>query len=292
MERIKIEPAERIHSYRLSSLVPKLKPEQFGTHEVSYKAIKTVLRVLADHYPNVWPSVKTIAEKSGYGETQTKKALRALEGDGYIRDISGKKGGIHNSVQYVLDVQKIVNPTGCAEFGSDKPDTLEGKTRHSEQGNPTVSENEPDGMCRGTENTTEKDNREYEERIAARSPEPSRQSKVEFVIAELLQVAAAPPFISRWQKEQLAKMLNSSNWTKPELRYVVRDYVGGLNDFQCRRAAETLVSCLPVLMASYRERIQKETAMKEQIALQTERSRKEALAEIERIEEPEIEEHL
>lgn len=43
------------------------------------KAKKAVLRVLCDHYPNVWPSVPTIGELSNYGDRQVRRVLRELE---------------------------------------------------------------------------------------------------------------------------------------------------------------------------------------------------------------------
>ena len=112
MQRKKFERAEGMHGYKLSKLVTKLEESAFRSFPckhggVSYMAKKAVLRALADHYPNIWPSVGTIAQKAGLHERQTQKALVDLEKDGYIRAVSSKKGGSASSVQYELNVNQI-----------------------------------------------------------------------------------------------------------------------------------------------------------------------------------------
>jgi hypothetical protein len=101
-----------MHSFALSKLVTDLPTTAFrlAPHHnggVSYKTKKTVLRVLADHYPNIWPSVKLIANLGSLSIRQTQKAIRDLERDGYIRAITSKAGGDNSSVQYEINVNQI-----------------------------------------------------------------------------------------------------------------------------------------------------------------------------------------
>jgi hypothetical protein len=270
MERINITRAEGMNSYRLSKQITKLDSKGFSAHKgLSWRAIRAVLRVLADHYPNVYPSVKVIAKETGLGETQTKKALRALEADGYISDISGKKGGQHNSVQYILDVAKICNPTVCAEFGLDQPGILEETTRQSVTANPTVSVAEPDSMCRGTENRTEKANREDKQRSLARSQETSSHHKLEILIQTALSNAVTSPTILSSHKKQLEAMILSFSWTEQELIRIVKGYVSQLDEFQCRHLGDLLVTSLPGLMANHRRTVAIEADQKEFLASQT-----------------------
>jgi hypothetical protein len=112
MQRIRFERAEGMSSFGLSKLVASLKESSFRpfVHKhggVSWMAKKAILRVLADHYPNIWPSVATIASEAGLHDRQTQKGLSDLEKDGYIRAVSNKKGGSDNSVQYELNAGQI-----------------------------------------------------------------------------------------------------------------------------------------------------------------------------------------
>lgn len=112
MQRKNFERAAGIYGFKVSKLVTKLDESAFRSfpHKhggVSWTAKKTILRVLADHYPNIWPSVGTIAQKAGLHDRQTQKGLGDLEKDGYIRAVSSKKGGSASSVQYELNVNQI-----------------------------------------------------------------------------------------------------------------------------------------------------------------------------------------
>jgi len=104
-------------SFELAKLVARLSEYRFKTiryscgGNVSWTAKKGVLRVLADYYPNVWPSVATIAKQAGLGERQTQKALTALEVEGYIAALSSKKGGRSGTTQYRINIEQIVNPS-------------------------------------------------------------------------------------------------------------------------------------------------------------------------------------
>jgi len=99
MTRQHIERFSDMTSYKLSRRVALLE----------IKGIKkAVLRVLADHYPNVWPSIDTIASQAGFGTTATRTAVRELERDAYIAPCGHKHGGRCGSEQYVINVELIL----------------------------------------------------------------------------------------------------------------------------------------------------------------------------------------
>ena len=113
--RIRIEPAEGMSGFKLSKLVAELPESAFMTvprkyGNVSWKAKKAILRVLADHYPNVWPGVETIALKTGFSERQVQNGLSDLEMELYISPIGSKLGGRNFSTQYELNIEAIENP--------------------------------------------------------------------------------------------------------------------------------------------------------------------------------------
>jgi len=99
MTRKHIERFGEMTSYKLSRRVALL--EMKGIR-------KAVLRVLADHYPNVWPSIDTIASQAGFGTTATRMAVRELERDAYIAPCGHKLGGRCGSEQYVINVELIL----------------------------------------------------------------------------------------------------------------------------------------------------------------------------------------
>ncbi len=98
MRHVRVEPQDGVTSYALSRRVAIL--EIKGVR-------KAVLRVLADHYPNIWPSIGTIAFEAGFGTTAVRKALRELELDGYISPIGDRRGGCRGSEQYRIHVEAI-----------------------------------------------------------------------------------------------------------------------------------------------------------------------------------------
>jgi hypothetical protein len=103
VRRITVLAAPGVTGYWLSRAVA-------ATPEIEGVA-KAVLRALADHYPNVWPSVGTIAAESGWGDTATKDAISLLVRDGWMAPVGTRRGGRNNSEQYIISVQKIVDAT-------------------------------------------------------------------------------------------------------------------------------------------------------------------------------------
>lgn len=97
--RKQIERAEGVTSFNLSKQVSQIsgmKPTR-----------KTVLRALADRYPNIWPSIRTISDNTGLGTTAVRESLRDLEEAKIISARGKKKGGRGFSEQYVIDVARI-----------------------------------------------------------------------------------------------------------------------------------------------------------------------------------------
>jgi len=99
VRRVNINREDGMNSYKLSKMVATLR---------RIKGIaKAVLRALADRYPNIWPSVKSIAAEAGFSPTATRVRLRLLEGEGYISSLGDKRGGTKNTEQYVINVPLI-----------------------------------------------------------------------------------------------------------------------------------------------------------------------------------------
>lgn len=97
--RKQIERAEGVTSFNLSKKVGQIrgmKPSR-----------RTVLRALADRYPNIWPSIRTIAADTGLGPSTVRYSLRELEQANIIRARGKKKGGRGYSEQYVIDVARV-----------------------------------------------------------------------------------------------------------------------------------------------------------------------------------------
>jgi hypothetical protein len=110
--------------------------------------VKAVLRALADHYPNVWPSMETIARESGCCERIARMAVRTLARDGWIRVVGDRRGGRNISNQYVLNERKILEATQSAGQPTTlhAVPTLSPETQHpmpSLGGNPALSARNP-----------------------------------------------------------------------------------------------------------------------------------------------------
>ena len=98
-ERIEVERAAGVTSWGLSQMVAQL----VGLP----RAKKAVLRVLADHYPNIWPKIETIADQAGYSPSRTRAVMRDLETEGFIRCLTDTRGGVSRPAQYAINVAKI-----------------------------------------------------------------------------------------------------------------------------------------------------------------------------------------
>jgi hypothetical protein len=115
------KPNGKITGFSLSKLIAELRADWFkrdgdvrpSRRKVSIRIIKAVLRALADYYPNIFPSVNTIAEHAGVGSSTARNALRELETQGWIaeRIAEGRKpkaGGRGAGTHYDLSVSKVV----------------------------------------------------------------------------------------------------------------------------------------------------------------------------------------
>jgi hypothetical protein len=101
-----VDAAPGVTGYQLSRAVASI-PEIKGV-------AKAVLRALADHYPNIWPSMETIARESGYGERVARMTVKRLAREGWVRVVGDARGGRAISNQYVLDERKILDAGQCA----------------------------------------------------------------------------------------------------------------------------------------------------------------------------------
>jgi hypothetical protein len=162
MERIEVSRMDGLSAYKLSHLVSNLifvKPNARGQLRPD-KTKKAVLRALCDRYPNVWPSVKDIAEKASCSVSQVQRALRDLEHkDRLIVDIStdpGKKGGRGQgcTAQYFIRDRKIFDIVQQQKYWAEqtrscededqrcipipKPGHMRTETRSYENRNPVI----------------------------------------------------------------------------------------------------------------------------------------------------------
>jgi len=193
-----IERSDGLHSYKLSKMVADLR----GVRG-SYKA---VLRAMADRYPNIWMSVRSLAEEAGFGETETRNALRLWEHLQIINARGDKRGGRGNTEQYLFDVERLQettseeiqdaieiqrealalsrskrkNPTHSAAFLDTKPThsvALTQRTPLPFSVKPTHSAPKPTySVGEQRSNKEASINREREQRSANRSPAPQDQN--------------------------------------------------------------------------------------------------------------------
>jgi hypothetical protein len=70
---------------------------------------RAILRALADHHPNIWPSVERLGAEPGYSRAHTAAALRRLEADDWITVKERfASNGKRQSSTYVINVAKVV----------------------------------------------------------------------------------------------------------------------------------------------------------------------------------------
>jgi hypothetical protein len=140
MHRDKVTRIDGISAYYLSHQVTRLRCLR-GVE-------KNVLRCLCDHYPNVWPSVETLAGESGWCERSVRKALRKLEADGWICPIYSRRGGTGNSGQYLINAEKILDTAQTCE-STDATDVTDAIDTSAETHVETALEGAPDAELVG-----------------------------------------------------------------------------------------------------------------------------------------------
>jgi DNA-binding MarR family transcriptional regulator len=165
-------------------------PRQHGVNSFSLSKVvaqlrcmsgpaKAILRALADRYPNIWPSVHTIARDAGYSATTARKYLRRFEAEGLISAMGGKRGGRRNTEQYVIHVERIhellqtsrqSKILGQANPTSDDRNPTRGVARvpqqalaFGEQPNARHSKRQRQALGNIEENKQEKDNKEEQQ---------------------------------------------------------------------------------------------------------------------------------
>ena len=94
----KLERAEGMTSYKLSQMVTQLSLPGI---------VKATLRAHCDRYPNIWPSVETTSQHTGFSPRSTQRANVSLEDDNLINALGSKKGGRGRTIQYAVNVEEI-----------------------------------------------------------------------------------------------------------------------------------------------------------------------------------------
>jgi hypothetical protein len=283
--KVEIERLDGMTGYRLSRLVAKLK---------CLRGVKkSVFRVLADYYPNVWPAVGTIAEESGSGTTQTKKSLRELEREGWISEIvpkgakRPKPGGRWSSVQYKIDVHKILTVIEAQEREKE-PEQTGRPPSSSDDSNPTATDAKatltdanPTLTDAKATATVEEENKkrvgeEKKERIEKSTPHPgasvslsslSRQGKpsspcplserdarrlTDFVVQAAKGVAQSAIFY-RKDRLEIQRVIAEKRATQEELKAVVKQKIGDMDNWALKRAGDTLCAELAGSIDRFRE---------------------------------------
>lgn len=115
--------AKPITGFDLSLLIWKIPIADLPRRE------RAILRALADHYPNIWPSVKNVGAATGYSRSHTAAALRRLEKHFKLITVKNRfrKDGSQQPSEYVIDifaVQKMAFKKGdaCPETGGGLPE--------------------------------------------------------------------------------------------------------------------------------------------------------------------------
>src|SRR6266581_5187639 len=100
MTQMTVKPITGYELAKLVGTIPK---------DVLSRAERSVLRAMADHYPNIWPRVAVLGGEAGYSETICRRALRQLEKRKLIalKEGSNRKGGRHPAA-YIIDVSAVM----------------------------------------------------------------------------------------------------------------------------------------------------------------------------------------
>lgn len=188
--RVKIDRADGLNSYKLSRIVAGIRSIQ-GVK-------KNVLRVLADYYPNVFPSVETIADDAGWGTTKTRLALRELKNAGLTWVVGTGKGGRGRSTQYVLNVEAILavhtadtehHVLPLTERKKLNPTPQDGNPTHGVGFIPETQHMEPQNPTHGVgehrSNKELKDNREERESPRAKDSSTSKPKAAGKTVREI-----------------------------------------------------------------------------------------------------------
>jgi hypothetical protein len=107
---------------------------------------KAVLKELAwfanDQGENAWPSVRTLAERTGLGRRAVQKILRESEQVGAIQAVGNRLGGRHRTTRYRLVLAWF--QANCAAKKGERGDTerANGSAQKGERGSPEQKEHE------------------------------------------------------------------------------------------------------------------------------------------------------
>ncbi len=284
--RVDVERLNEMTGYKLSKLVAKLK---------CLRGVKkSVFRVLADYYPNVWPAVGTIAEESGSGTTQTKKSLRELEREGWISEIvpkgakRPKPGGRWSSVQYKIDVHKILTVIEAQE-SKEEPGQTGRPPSSSDDSNPTATDakatltvTNPTLTVANSTATVEEENKnglekEKRERIGKSTPDPGASVSLSSLAGQgepsspcplserdarrltdfVVQAAkgvAEGTVFYRKDRLEIQKVIAEKRATQEELKAIVKQKIGDMDNWALKRAGDALSAELAGSIDRLRER--------------------------------------
>jgi hypothetical protein len=293
-----VEPQEGMTGFELAKLVSEIDCDCWDAvnrlartpadpkKRVSAKCKKAVLRALADRYPNIWPSVDDIAEKSGYSPTQSRAALRELEfHDRLIYEIlhhgERNRGGIGQTKQYWFNVDGLIS------FLEQQKGLKGGKTEPEPLAYPSDSEPNPTGAVtnptgavgeKNIEQNKEENREERELQKPSHSLSSSSQGEGKEAESETrplsgqeigrLEELAVATIVSirpnatlyRKDRQELRQVITDSQATAEELKAAVIAIIDPLDDFESRHLGNILCSKLGGMIAAQRARLAQKKA--------------------------------
>ena len=183
-KRVTVLKEEGLTSWGLSQLIAE--KVHLG------KGRKAVLRAMADHYPNIFPSMGVLGAEAGIGERQARRNVNQLERMGVVTLVGPRCVG-HVSRQYRLNVPIIMawaagnsdpdesqfktprNPDILSVFKKDERGRFVGSTRTKSQSNPDILSVTTRTFCPSNQQYNRQPNREVtEEGLAAREAADGR----------------------------------------------------------------------------------------------------------------------
>lgn len=137
---------------------------------------KAVLKEMAwfadDEGQNIWPSVQTLAERTGLSRRSVQKLLRNLEEVGAIRGLGSRLGGRRKTTHYRIELGWVDrNSESANRFRPFSRGRNTRKNENSEQVNPKSANNEPQNSARRSPDQKEQENEKNAQPLPLRTDE-------------------------------------------------------------------------------------------------------------------------
>jgi pyocin large subunit-like protein len=170
---------------------------------------KAVLKELAwfadDAGENIWPSVKTLAERTGLSRRAVQKLLRELEHMGAIQALGSRLGGRHKTTRYRMDFGWLEASAKTANGNrpfvpQNSGEKRNGEPQNSKRANGSAENSEP--------RSPEQKEHEYEQKKKPLSFKTERRQATSYEYQQLQQkarkISSSKSMPCHLTKEQLA----------------------------------------------------------------------------------------